>query len=305
MSDAILITGATGFVGMATIRALSNQQNLQIRALVKDDDPNSDKVNELSKLPNVKIVHGNLDNEKQLEDILRDCNRALLVCPNVHNQVQMEKNFCKAAEKRKLELLIKVSILSPMSMVSSESPVGFAQSHAEVEKCLQKSKLNHVILRPNFFFENVLWFRDEINNERVISVPHGHIPATMVAVEDVGKVAAKLLSDRNVLQKFSGKDIHVCGPEPISFQDIAGRLSKRLGQEIRVKDVDSDTCVNKLKAIDLSEEMRKGMKPVFDEYWAKGAFNCKGDTDIPVAPSVNFDQWLEKNISLFQSEGQR
>jgi uncharacterized protein YbjT (DUF2867 family) len=291
---------------MATVRALSSQNNLTIRALVKDDEKNSQEVQELSKLSNVKVVHGNLENNQKLDELLDDVSRALLVCPNVSNQIQMEKNFLQAAKKRNLDLLVKVSILSPMSMVSSGSHVGFAETHAEIENLIKSSGINHVILRPNFFFENVLWFRDEIMNNQSISVPCGKVPATMIAVEDVGRVAAYLLSEQKLNQKFLGKSIDICGPESISFEEIGRRLSKRLGKDIQIKDIDSDTLVKNLQKIHLSEEMRKGLKPLFDEFWSKGAFNCQGTKEeLPVQPSVTLDQWLEKHISCFTPQSAR
>jgi uncharacterized protein YbjT (DUF2867 family) len=304
--NVILVTGATGFVGMATIRALSNQKNVTVRALVKDDDKESKHIQELSNMSNVKVVHGNLNNTQKLDELLDGVNRALLVCPNVSDQIQLEKNFLQSAKKRQLDLLVKVSILSPMSMVSSESQVGFAKTHNEVEKLLKDSGLSHVILRPNFFFENLFWFRDEIHNSQSISVPCPDIPATMVAVEDVGRIAAQILVEQKNLDRFSGKAIDICGPESVSFQEIARRMSKRLGKDIKVKEIDSDTLVKNLKQIDLSEEMLKGLKPIFDEYWSKRAFDCQTKhEELPIEPSMKLDQWLEKHISCFSEESTR
>jgi len=299
--ETILITCASGLVGRATICSLLDEKNsqLNIRALVREED--LDLMKDCANHPNLKLVKGNLENVQLLDEVLDGVSRALLVCPNVPNQHQLEKNFIQAAVKRKLDLLVKVSILSPMSMVSTDSRVSFVRQHAEVEEYLRTNFKNFVILRPNFFFEDICWFKEEIMKDHSISVPCPTVPATMVAVEDIGKIAASILIDKSKGSKLIGKSLDICGPESVSFDEICRRLSKRLSQDIRVKEIDSDTLVERLKKIDhLSEEMRKGLKPIFDNYWSKGAFNCQGNPELPVVPSVTLDQWLDKHITEFQ-----
>jgi len=273
-----------------------NNPNLQVRGLVHDNDASNELQKCANDHPNFKIVKGDLSNQQQLDKLLDDVDRALLVCPNVSDQHQLEKNFILSAARKKINLLVKVSILSPESMVSTDSDVPFARQHAEAERFLKEEIPNHIILRPNFFFENICWFKEEIRKEHSISVPCPNVPATMIAVEDVGKIAAAILNQKD--QKLFGKSLDICGPEPISFEEIGKRLSKRFGHDIRVKEIDSDTFVERFKGTDLSEEMRRGMKPVFDNYWSKGKFNCQTThSELPVTAKTTLDQWLDVHFS--------
>jgi uncharacterized protein YbjT (DUF2867 family) len=100
----------------------------------------------------------------------------------------------------------------------------------DVEKRLDDAADNVTHLRPGFFFENLLWQVDSIRDQGRFSWPiSGSLRCPMIATRDIGAAAAQRLVD----QKWIGhcvRELH--GPADLSYDEVAGILSKALGRKI-------------------------------------------------------------------------
>jgi uncharacterized protein YbjT (DUF2867 family) len=86
---------------------------------------------------------------------------------------------------------------------------------------------SHVILRPVFFMENVLgpWF---LQGDKLMAGLKPDTALQMVAVEDIGKIAAQAFVRADALNR---REIDLAG-DAVSMAQVAVALSKKLGKPI-------------------------------------------------------------------------
>jgi uncharacterized protein YbjT (DUF2867 family) len=109
----ILITGATGRVGGATLKQLCSR-GVPVRALVR----NAAKA-ALVAGPQVEPVIGDLAQPRSLESALDGVTSALLVSPLDPHQVELQGNFIDAAKRAGRVHVVKISGLG----TALDSPV--------------------------------------------------------------------------------------------------------------------------------------------------------------------------------------
>ena len=219
----ILITGATGRVGSATLKQLSTR-GVSVRALVRTAEKAALVAN-----PQVETVIGDLAQPRSLDSALDGITAALLVSPLDPHQVELQGNFIDAAKRAGRVHVVKISGLG----TGLDSSVRSGRWHAQTEKYLEDSGLPFTHLRPPFFMQNILRFAPTIraSGEFAGSLNQGKV--AMIDVDDIAAVAATALST----DAHAGEAYVLTGPEAISYADVAERLSRILGRTITYKDV--------------------------------------------------------------------
>jgi len=235
----ILITGATGRVGGATLKQLSTR-GMPVRALVR----NAEKA-ALVAGPLVETVIGDLAQPRSLESALDGITAALLVSPLDPHQVELQGNFIDAAKRAGRVHVVKISGLG----TGLDSSVRSGRWHAQTEKHLEDSGLPFTHLRPPFFMQNILRFAPTIraSGEFVSSLGRGKV--AMIDVDDIAAVAATALTT----DAHAGKVYVLTGPEALSYSDVAERLSRILGRTVTYKDVSSAVMRERLLASGMPE----------------------------------------------------
>lgn len=142
----ILVTGATGTAGRAIVSALSNR-NAKVRVLVRDRERARAVLG-----PAVLTAVGDLRSPITLHTALQGIGRALLLAPNTPDQLQMETNFIQAAQRARVQHVVKFSGLG----ADIDSPARISKCHAMVERTLEESGIPFTHLRPNTFMQNIL-----------------------------------------------------------------------------------------------------------------------------------------------------
>jgi uncharacterized protein YbjT (DUF2867 family) len=111
-----------------------------------------------------------------------------------------------------------------------DSGLGPINGLHDVEQVLNAAGENVLHLRPGFFFENLLMQRDAIRKWGRISLPlSGTRRFPMIATRDIGRIAAKQLTDRT----WTGhvvRELH--GAADLSFQEVAEILSQVFERKI-------------------------------------------------------------------------
>jgi uncharacterized protein YbjT (DUF2867 family) len=103
--------------------------------------------------------------------------------------------------------------------------------HHKIEKLIVDNEIAYTFLRPAYFMQNftTALHTDLVKNKRIF-LPSGDAKFTLIDLDDVGKVAAKILADPS-------KHINTCydltNNETLSFAEMANKLSSGLGKEIR------------------------------------------------------------------------
>ncbi|GAA5971958.1 hypothetical protein JCM8115_002205 [Rhodotorula mucilaginosa] len=221
----ILIVGATGQQGSAVLRALQAMPNAPaIRALTRSVD--SPKAQERKKR-GVEVVKGTLSDVESLKRALEGTSAAFLVTlrgvDGGFDEDQQGYNFIEAAKAVHLPYLVYTSV-SDATVVCG---VPHFETKAKVEIALKESGLRHAVVAPTGFYDN---FPRKSSMASFFGMGlfdaglHG-APLQMVAVDDIGEVAAQMLVDP---ETYAGRHIKLAGDELTMAQvrDTYARVEK-------------------------------------------------------------------------------
>jgi uncharacterized protein YbjT (DUF2867 family) len=230
----ILIVGATGLVGSATVRQLTTR-GVPVRALVRS----AEKAATLAG-PDVETVVGDLEQPSSLDAALDGVTRALLISPLNPRQVEWQGNFVEAARRAGTVHIVKLSGLG----TALDSPLRSGRWHAQTERHIADAGLPWTHLHPPFFMQNLLRSATAIATQGVLAASMQAGKIAMVDARDVAAVAvAALTSDGH-----AGKTYTITGPEALSFHEVAQKLSDTTGRRVTYQDVPLATVWQELVA---------------------------------------------------------
>lgn len=117
------------------------------------------------------------------------------------------------------------------------------RGEAEAQACetiVMESGLDWTVVRASWFNQNFSEgaFIDMVQAGQ-ISLPAGDVAEPFVDVDDIADVATAALTEDG----HAGEIYEVTGPELLTFQDIAGELSRATGRQIRFNEIPHDAFV--------------------------------------------------------------
>lgn len=219
--DRILITGATGNVGLSTLRFLLEQkeQDIEVVAAVRDIE----QAGKIEGIGKARLVKFEYDEPATYATALKGVNKLLLIRPNQISDVSSHIfPFLDKVAKSEVKHLVFVSI------VGAERNRIFANHRIETH--LKKLNIPHSVIRPSLFMQNLVTLHGkEIRQNSHIYIPAGNGMVNFIDAADVARVVVELLTKPGHI----GKEYDITGPEPMDFYKIAALFSKELGREIR------------------------------------------------------------------------
>ena len=216
----ILITGATGNVGIAVIKSLSKTQHtLQVVAGVKDLESDKEKLADYK----VGFVAFDFMDAATYRPALKGCQMLFLLRPP---QISDTEKYFKPLVEMAKEAAIKHIVFLSVQGVEKSTII----PHHKIEKLIVDSKVPYTFLRPAYFMQNFLGSlkHDLVVNKRVF-LPAGNAKFTVVDVRDVGEVAAEIITNPT---KHLKKAYELTNHEKLTFGEMAAQLSEGLGKKI-------------------------------------------------------------------------
>jgi uncharacterized protein YbjT (DUF2867 family) len=221
----ILVTGATGLSGSMIVREFAKNR-IHIRALVR----NLEKASTLGALPTVEMIEGNMLQPETLKNAFKGVSRVLMISSARERMLETQCTFIDAAKAAGVEHIVKFS--------GKESGVNFDPKnfrsiweHVEIEKYLENSGLAWTHLRPSQFMQFYLPQSPtgvDISKNALI-LPMERAKLSPVDVKDIAQVAVKLLSSEG----HEGKSYDMKGPEALTMDEVAERVSQAVGMTIQ------------------------------------------------------------------------
>ena len=181
----ILITGATGNIGVELVKRLSGAGQ-SVRAFVRSRT-NAKTIH----LPGIELVEGDFAEPKTFTPALENVDRLFLLIPSSAEVEQQQRNFVDAAKRSKIKHIVKLSQLG----ADEKAPGRFQRYHGAIEKYIVKADLPYTFLRPNLFMQGLLNFRVTISSQGVFYAPAGNANVSVVDVRDIASVAARVLKE--------------------------------------------------------------------------------------------------------------
>jgi uncharacterized protein YbjT (DUF2867 family) len=217
----ILMTGATGTVSSATIRALS-ASGQRVLGLARDPK----KAERLE----VEIRVGDLEKPRTLEGAFDGVDVAWLLAPPGPLAPYHMSNALFAARKAGVKHIVRMSAVG----AAHDAPTLNSRLHALSDTELSLSGVPYTLLKPHFFTQNLAMFGQSARTEGTLHVPLGDAKLPMVDVRDIAVVAARVLVDP---APHAGKTYTLTGPKAIGMQEVADALGAALGRAVKYVDV--------------------------------------------------------------------
>lgn len=220
----ILITGATGNVGRELAKQLS-EQKVPFRAMVRPGKGSE----AASTLAGAELVVGDFNDASTLAAALQGVERAFLLTNSSEQAETQQSTFVDVASHAGVKHIVKLSQWA----ADTDSPVRFLRYHAAVEQKIKDSGIAYTFLRPNLFMQGLLGFREPIAKQDKFFASIADASISVVDVRDIAAVAAAVLTEDG----HEGKTYNISGPEALTHQDMAQKLSDALGRRIQFVDV--------------------------------------------------------------------
>jgi len=234
MPNNILVTGATGTVGRATIQALQ-EAGASFKAAVRDDAKARSVLG-----ADVRTVHFDFA-DRATWSTATDGVDAVFVLgpPMVPNLSELTLPFLDHLKQRGIKRVVYLSALAAEKLGES------LPFHVQAEEKLRTDGFDFTVLRPSFFAQNFKNYEWENITERGITyTPAGNGKVGFIDAEDIGRAAAAVLTGSG----HSGKVYELTGPETLSYSDAAGLLTEVTGRQVFYPNPSPEEYTGALKA---------------------------------------------------------
>ena len=266
----ILVTGATGQLGTATINfLLSKIPAKEIAALARDEQKAQDL-----KAKGVEVRVGDYNDKASLIEAFRGVDKLFFVsASDVANRLKQHANVVYAAKEAGVKHIIYTSFTRKNE--TAASPLGIlATSHIETDKMIRASGLTYTIMLNGLYADVLPMFFGEKVLETGIFLPAGDGKAAYTTRNDIAEAAANILTTEG----HKNKEYIITNTENYSLQDAAVILSDLSGKPVSYLDPSAETYTNTLSKAGVPAEY-VGMFASFSEAIRQKEFETSG-TDL-------------------------
>jgi uncharacterized protein YbjT (DUF2867 family) len=252
----ILVIGGRSKIGSALIESLSARGE-RVRMLVRDREPGAAP-------EGVEPVAGDLGSPESLRAAMAGAEKVFLLSSPHRDAVSWHRNAIDAASASGVSLLVRSSIVGS----DPDSPSEFVSSHGRCDRYLEESGLGYAILRPNLFLQNVPESTiPSIDASGSFYVDAGDARISMVDTRDVADAASVVLTEPG----HAGARYDLTGPEALTYDDVAARLSASLGRDIHYVDVPDEAVRGALLGMGLDAWLVDALVGLYQDYRRSGS----------------------------------
>jgi uncharacterized protein YbjT (DUF2867 family) len=219
----ILVIGATGTIGSATVNALLARGVKDLRVGVR-----STEKAQVLQSKGATPVDFEWSNADKINAAVKGVKKVFLITPFDPNQVELAKQFIDAAKAAGVSHIVKLSAIG----CEIEPGIQLGRWHRAVEKYIEASGIAYTFLRPNNFNENFLNYYPP-GPDGNIYLPFADGKVSWIDGKDIGEAAAIALTTEG----HANKAYSLTGPEALGVAEVAAILSEVSGSNIRYVDV--------------------------------------------------------------------
>jgi uncharacterized protein YbjT (DUF2867 family) len=284
----ILITGASGLVGKTVVQQVA-KNGAKHRAMFRSES-------EAAKAPaGTETEIADFSKKDTLGAALRGVESVYLVCSPIPELVELESNMIVACAAAGVKHVVLNS-----AMGAGDYEKSFPSWHRKVEDKLKGTGLTYTILRPNSFHQNVVaFFAPSIRAQGVFYSSMQNARNSFIDVRDIAAVAAKALGGG----EHAGKIYELNGPEALNYTELAVKISKAAGREVKYVDI---PMAAQRKAM-LEQQMPEWLVTALlelQEYYTSGK---GGEVDglLPALlgrPAIRMEQFLGEVAGEFREQ---
>jgi NAD(P)H dehydrogenase (quinone) len=212
----ILVTGATGSLGMGVITTLLSKTNAKnVYALARSEE----KAASLKEL-GVNVRIGDYDYYDSLLNAFKGIDTLYMVSnTDVSRRITQQDNVVEAALEAGITHIVYTSYLRKTESV--DSPIrAVAAGHLNTEAKLKESGTTYTILKHGTYTEMIPVFAGhDLLTKHLVYVPAGDGKTSFVRRNDLSEAGATILLDET--GKYDNQSLELTGPKALSWGDIA------------------------------------------------------------------------------------
>lgn len=222
----ILITGATGNVGIEVIRFLERSGSTdKIIAGVRNIERAKEQLKDFR---NINFISFDFEQPKTFDNALKNTDTIFLLRPPHISDI--EKYFRPLVQKIKEHGVKEVVFLSVQGAEKSK-----VIPHNQIERMIQEYELDYIFLRPSYFMQNLTTtLLNDITTQRQIILPSGKAKFNWIDIENIGEVSAILLSN---FSDYRNRAMELTGTENLNFFTVVDIVNAAIENPIRFSSV--------------------------------------------------------------------
>ncbi len=251
MDNKILITGATGNIGIEIIKLLKTT-NANFVALTKKDDV----------IEGVESVKADFADPESLKNAMKGISTLFLLLPSHPNAVKFGENAINAAK----ECGVKHIVRSSGSFANPNSELFLEKLLGTTDKYLKESGINYTITAPSCFMQNFCTTMLNDYKSGVIYQSAGDGKISWVDVRDIAAFNVEVLLNP---EKFTNKELIITGQESLNYQEAINIMNEVTGKDAKFIAISSEVAIKSLTdmqfpqffidlIISLNESIRQG-----------------------------------------------
>jgi len=209
----ILVTGATGQIGGAVLKNLSDVS--RVRALVREP----------IEIEDAETVVGSFDDAGSLASAFEGVDTLFLIGRDNPDQVEQHIRVLDAAHAAGVRHIVKLSAIA----ARADSPLALMRWHHAIEERLRASDFAWTFLRPHLFMQNLLRFAGDVAERGTIAAPMSDRETPLVDTRDVAQAAAAVLRDPAA---HAGQIHTLTGPQALSYSHVAAAIGEIIDKDV-------------------------------------------------------------------------
>jgi len=226
MSDkTILITGATGHQGGATLRHLAKRGGFKLRALTRK--PEGDAAKAVAAL-GAELVAGDLDDAASLERALKGAWGVYAVQNTWEAGVEKEEVQGKRLAKLARDAGVQRYVYASVGSADEKTGIPHFDNKFRVEETVKALGFpSYAIIRPVFFMENLLspW---SLQGDKLAMGLSPNRKLQMIAADDIGKFGSKAFVEADQTKDL---EVDIAG-DSVTMTEAAAALSPLFGKTL-------------------------------------------------------------------------
>lgn len=238
----MLVTGATGNTGAATIKQLL-AQGYPVRALARREDERSQWLRQAG----AEVVVGSLEDVMDLRAAMAGVQRAYYCPPLEPGTLRRAALFATVAQESKLEVVVAMS----QWLADSSHPAIHAREKWLSEKVFQQTPgLDVVTINPGFFAGNYMLALEPIAHFGLMAMPLGEGLNAPPSNEDIARVIVGALANP---APHIGKTYRPTGPKLLAPDEIAAIIGKVLGRKVKYQNAPTKLFLKAAKSLNIDD----------------------------------------------------
>jgi uncharacterized protein YbjT (DUF2867 family) len=240
----LLITGATGNIGLEVIRFLYKfGTSDRVIAGVR----NTGKAKRVFRdYPRLDFVHFDYEDLDTFDNALTGIDKVFLLRPpHISDVERYFKPLISAIKKNSVKGIVFLSVQG-----AEKSKV---IPHNKIERLIKEYELDYIFLRPSYFMQNLTTtLASDIQIKRQIILPSANAKFNWIDIENIGEAGAILLSK---FEDYKNEAHEITGLENESYVKVTALINQVIENPIRYRNVNPV----KFYRIKKGEGMEKGM----------------------------------------------